>query len=151
MKLSEILSEKNIISDLRSRGREEVISELLDPIMEEVSEPKTTLQKILLEREKQSPTVMNDWVAVPHGRIPRLDRFHLGVGRSKQGLDFGGENGPTKIFFLMVGPGDDTFNHLKLLARIARVCRSGSFKEDLLAARDAGEIYARIIMEDGRV
>ncbi|MFO8057384.1 MAG: PTS sugar transporter subunit IIA [bacterium] len=151
MRLKDIFSAENVVADLKSKDRDGVISELLDVVIDRVPMEKDKLLQVLVQREDQSATAMNGMVAVPHGRIPELESFVMGVGRSREGVDFGAEDSYTKIFFLLIAPGADTVNHLKILARIARLCRNEDFKTDLLEAGSAEEIYQRIVEEEEKI
>ena len=51
---------------------------------------------------------------------------------------------------VLVAPEDSTSLHLKALARVSRLLKDTAFRERLLAAPDAGEIYRLIVEEDGR-
>ncbi len=151
MKLKDIFTPENVVTDLKSKDREGVISELLEVVIDRVPMDKDKLAQILIQRENQSATAMNGMVAVPHGRIPKLESFVLGVGRSRDGVDFGAEDSHTKIFFLLIAPSSDTVNHLKILARIARLCRNEDFKQEILEAETADGIYERIAEEEEKI
>ncbi len=151
MKIKEILEKKNVVESMQARTRDEAIAELVDLVAGRVPLDKDKLVRILVEREEQSPTAMTGGVAVPHGRIKDLDRFVLALGRSKIGVPFGAKEGPIKIFFLLLAPTDDTVSHLKILARLARMCRNSAFRDDLLAARNADELFERVMKEDEAV
>ncbi|HUT53919.1 MAG TPA: PTS sugar transporter subunit IIA [bacterium] len=151
MKIKEILPKKNVIESMRARTRDEAVAELVDIIAGQVPLARDKLVRILIEREEQSPTAMTGGVAVPHGRIKELDRFVLALGRSKVGVPFGAKEGPIKIFFLLMAPTDDTVSHLKILARLARMCRNSAFRDDLLAAKNADELFERVMKEDEAV
>lgn len=148
VKLKDILKIENVIPNMVSRTRDEVISELVEAIADEVPLKKEELVKILIEREDQSPTAMGGGVAIPHGRIESLDRFILAVGRCTMGVQFGAKDSMTKIFFLLLAPVADTVNHLKFLARIARLCRKSGLLDDIISAGSAAEIYQRLMEED---
>jgi PTS system nitrogen regulatory IIA component len=151
VKIKEILEKKNVVESMQARTRDEAIAELVDLVAGRVPLDKDKLVRILVEREEQSPTAMTGGVAVPHGRIKDLDRFVLALGRSKIGVPFGAKEGPIKIFFLLLAPTDDTVSHLKILARLARMCRNSAFRDDLLAARNADELFERVMKEDEAV
>jgi len=151
LKIKEILPKKNVIESMRARTRDEAVAELVDIIAGQVPLARDKLVRILIEREEQSPTAMTGGVAVPHGRIKELDRFVLALGRSKVGVPFGAKEGPIKIFFLLMAPTDDTVSHLKILARLARMCRNSAFRDDLLAAKNADELFERVMKEDEAV
>ncbi len=151
MKLKSILWPEKVIPELEASTRDKVLSELVDAIESEVPLPKEDVMKVLVEREEQSPTAMSGGVAVPHGRLQELDRFLLAVGRSRKGVNFGAEDGPTRIFFLLMAPTDNTVAHLKILARIARICRNNNLRENIMIASSAEEIYQTLIREDDAI
>ena len=151
MKIKDLLPKKNVVESMRARTRDEAIAELVDLVAADVPVAADKLVRILIEREEQSPTAMTGGVAVPHGRIKELDRFVLALGRSKIGVPFGAKEGPVKIFFLLLAPTDDTVSHLKILAHLARMCRNGSFRDDLMAAKTAADLFERVMKEDDAV
>ena len=151
MRLKDILSPQDVIPDILSATRDDVISELVDKISDQAALPADKLVRLLIERENQAPTAMSGGVAVPHARLRELDRFILAVGRSGKGIKFGEGEEPTRIFFLLIAPAGDTVTHLKVLARIARICRSQSFLQDVRDAYSARDIYERIMKEDEQI
>jgi len=151
MRLKDLLQVENVILDLAATSRDEVISGLVDAVIGQVPLTKEKLVRILIERENQAPTAMSGGVAVPHGRLAELDHFVLAIGRSRNGVNFGEKEEATKIFFLLIAPAGDTVTHLKVLARIARICRSESFRQDIMAAESARRIYERVIREDEQI
>jgi len=51
---------------------------------------------------------------------------------------------------LLVSPQDSIATHIRILARIARLCTLGTFLERMLSAASADELYQTIREEDGR-
>ncbi len=155
LKLRDILKPENVKADLKSDSIRGLLTEMVDMVVDEVPVKKDELVRILAEREEQSPTAMSGGVAVPHARIPELSKFVLAVGRSEKGVSFGAEDGPTRLFFLLAAPTDDTVTHLKILARIARIFRNknpeADIKKDLLAAGSTAQIYERLMREDAGI
>jgi PTS system nitrogen regulatory IIA component len=110
-----------------------------------------TLAAVLAERERLGSTAIGDGIAIPHGKIAGVNRI-LGVfGRHLKGVDFESLDGkPTHLFFLLVAPEDSTSLHLKALARVSRLFKDNSFRDQLIKARDGAEIYRLIVDEDSR-
>ncbi|MGH7907926.1 MAG: PTS sugar transporter subunit IIA, partial [Candidatus Binataceae bacterium] len=106
---------------------------------------------VLDERERLGSTAIGDGIAIPHGKLKGVSRI-LGVfGRHPGGVDFESLDGNlTYLFFLLVAPEDSTSLHLKALARVSRLLKDGGFRERLLKAADAGEIFRLIKDEDAR-
>jgi PTS system nitrogen regulatory IIA component len=52
--------------------------------------------------------------------------------------------------FLLISPQDAIATHIRLLARIARLCSFPAFLDRMLEAKDAAELYRVIREEDGK-
>jgi len=150
MKLSEILAENNIIPNLRAKDKREVLEELTEAIVShEPSLDKSSLIKVLLERERLGSTGIGDGVAIPHGKFQGVMRPIISFGRSRKGLDFDAMDGePTYLFFLLVAPEHSASIHLKALAKIARILKNNSFRKVLMEVPTRKELYQTIIEND---
>lgn len=147
VRLKDTLNRGAIIPELRGASRDEVLRELVDVVAKDVGQDREKLFTILKEREEQSPTAIKFGIAIPHGRVNGLERICMGFGRSIGGIKFGAPDGkPTHIFFLIFAPQNSAGEHLKVLARIARLCRDPSLREKLLEADSGNEIY-NILMD----
>ena len=150
MRLSEILGEDNVISDLKARDKKAVLEELAQTIVDQ--EPgldKSSLVKVLLDRERLGSTGIGDGVAIPHGKFNGLSQPMVSFGRSRKGLDFESMDGqPAFLFFLLVAPENSTSIHLKALARIAKILKSSSFRKALMEVPTKEELYQTIIQND---
>lgn len=152
MKITEILSPELVIPALDGRSKPEILRELARCLTTKYSEiDVAALVATLAERERLGSTAIGDGIAIPHGKI-RGARQILGTfGRHRKGLDFESlDGGPTHLFFLLVAPEDSTSLHLKALARVSRLFKDASFREQLMASPDAAEIYRLIVEEDSR-
>ena len=150
MKLSEILEENYIIPDLKAIDKKGVLEELSDAIIShEPSLDKSSLVKVLLERERLGSTGIGDGVAIPHGKFHGISHPIISFGRSREGLDFESMDGePAFLFFLLVAPEDSASVHLKALAKIARILKNSSFRKILMEAPTRKELYQTIIQND---
>jgi PTS system nitrogen regulatory IIA component len=148
MRLAEILDEENILPDLRAKDKRGVLEELTETISkQDPSVDQTTLVKVLMEREKLGSTGIGDGVAIPHGKINNVDHPIISFGRSKKGLDFESMDGqPVYLFFLIVAPENSSGFHLQVLAKIAKLLKSTTFRKKLLQAGTRLELY-HIILE----
>ncbi len=106
---------------------------------------------ILQERESLGSTGIGHGLAIPHGKIPGLDRMLIIVARSRKGVPFNAvDNQDVHIIFLLIAPGDAATTYLKVLARVSRLLKKPGVYDALLQAESA-EAIARIIEEaDGR-
>ncbi|MFO7785888.1 MAG: PTS sugar transporter subunit IIA [Thermodesulfobacteriota bacterium] len=150
MKLSELLDEDNIITELSAREKKGVLEELVAAVIRhEPSIDKSTLVKVLLERERLGSTGIGDGVAIPHGKYHGISRPLISFGRSREGLDFDSMDGqPAHLFFLLVAPEGSANIHLKVLATIARILKNSAFRKTLMEAPSREEIYRKIVQYD---
>lgn len=150
MKLSEILAEENILPDLKSKDKKGVLEELAETVVnQEPSVDKSSLVKILLERERLGSTGIGDGVAIPHGKFHGVKQPIISFGRSRSGLDFESMDGePAHLFFLLVAPENSASVHLKALARIAKILKNSAFRKILQEAPTREELYQTIIQND---
>jgi len=152
MKITHILLEACIISDLESLDKTSVIKELsfaLQKANPEIDPEEVT--KILLDREKLGSTGIGSGVAIPHGKSGRLSHIVAAFGRSKKGVDFDSQDGePTHLFFALIAPENSAGDHLKALAKLSRLLKHSSFRDKLMEAPDAAGIYQIITEEDQR-
>src|SRR5262249_61440429 len=106
---------------------------------------------VLNERERLGSTAIGDGIAIPHGKLRGIGQI-LGVfGRSSGGIDFDSLDGnPPQLFFLLVAPEDSASLHLKALARVSRLFKDGGFRQRLLDAADAPDLYRLLKEEDSK-
>jgi PTS system nitrogen regulatory IIA component len=152
MKISEFLKPEAVIATLASRSKAEILQELASALAKVNPQvPPGRLQEVLQEREKVSSTGIGEGVAIPHGKLPGLPALSAAFGVARGGVDFDSiDKKPTLLFFALVAPENSAGLHLKALARISRLFKSVRFREAILQAQTAEEIYALIATEDAK-
>ena len=150
MKLSEIIEEEDIISDLKASDKKSVLEELAEVISNhEPSINKKDIVKVLMERERLGTTGIGDGVAIPHGKLNGVRQPLISFGRSKKGMDFDAMDGqPVYLFFLLIAPENSSGIHLEILARIAKILKNSAFRKKLMEADTRKECYQTIIQND---
>jgi PTS system nitrogen regulatory IIA component len=151
MKIVEFLMPDAVVANVSSPTGPAALAELCRPlaVAHKVEAPR--LLETLLEREKLGSTGIGDGVAIPHGKIPGLPGLVASFGRAPAGVDFHAIDGkPTYLFFALFAPENSAGAHLKALARISRIFKSPAFRESILKAEDAAQIYRLIELEDAK-
>ncbi|MBI5468182.1 MAG: PTS sugar transporter subunit IIA [Deltaproteobacteria bacterium] len=148
MRLAEFLREENILTDLKSRKKEELLDEMVTEVSSRASGlDKQAVLKALLDREKLGTTGIGHGVAIPHGKIKGLNEIMVFFGRSVKGVDFQSmDRTPVHLFFLIITPENSATAHLKILAGISHLLKNQDFRVKLLKASTGLEIF-RIITE----
>ena len=152
MKITEVLERDAIVPHLQARDKKGVLEELVAAVAPRTGIAPEELVRVLMERERLGSTGIGGGIGIPHGKLKRLDRLVVGVGLSRQGIDFESlDHRPTHIFFVLITPENSTGLHLKLLAQISRLLKNEPFKERLLAADDADAIWDAIAAQDEEI
>jgi PTS system nitrogen regulatory IIA component len=95
------------------------------------------------EREALGTTGFGQGVAIPHARLPGLERVTLVVARLARPIDYGALDGePVDLAVLLLSPEGAGADHLKALARISRTLRNPQI---LAAVRAADDIEALMV------
>ncbi len=150
MNVSAFLDSDAIVEDLDANNKKEVLEELcrtlvtLNPDLEQ-----DKMVGILLDRERLGSTGVGEGVAIPHGKMDNLDNLIACFGRSSKGVEFEAvDEKPAHLFFLLFAPENSAGIHLKALAKISRLLKKPSLREELLAAHSKEDIFGILTRED---
>lgn len=152
MKINEILSPELIAPNLAGSSKSAILHELATLLASKHREiDLDDLNAVVVERERLGSTAIGDGIAIPHGKVAGAREIVGVFGRHAQGVDFESLDGrPTHLFFMLVAPEDSSSLHLKALARVSRLFKDASFRNRLIEAHDAAEIFRLIVEEDSR-
>jgi len=149
MKIVDYLKEDCIITNLKSRDKEGALRELIK-LLEKNGYFKNG-EKILetvMEREKLGSTGIGQGIAIPHAKTDQINDIVCALGISQNGVDFDSLDGePVYIIFLVLAPTKSIGQHLKTLAKIARLLKDKVFRNSLRNAKTPAEAL-KIIKED---
>lgn len=152
MKIMDFLSKNAVIMDIKSVKKPDVITELVDTLIEAGEVEKRHSAKIieaLMSREALGSTAIGQGVAIPHAKSDCVTKLIAAFGLSKKGIDFDSLDGePAYIFFLLLAPQDYAGPHLKALARISRLLKDKYFRDSLRACEDNKSVIKIISQED---
>jgi PTS system nitrogen regulatory IIA component len=150
MKITDFLSKDCIKIGLKSKGKKEVLEELVDILVEsgKVKDKKKVMQ-VLLEREELGSTGIGQGVAIPHGKVDSVDSLVISCGLSKEGVQFDTLDGePVLIFFLLLAPPNASGIHLKALAKISGLLKDKYFRKALINCQTPDEVIDVITEEE---
>lgn len=144
MNFSRCLRPAHVSLDLAAADRAGVLAALLGSLAEAGAFPQertAELLGLLLDRESQASTGLENGVALPHARTDAVDRIQIAFGRSERGVDFRAPDGqPARLVFLVLAPPQDAGEYLRGLARIAAVVKDKDGRRRLLRVRTAAEV-----------
>ena len=148
MKILEYLVPERIKVNLEGKTKEEIIKEMAQLFVKsEVlnSEDLEEFVKEINEREKLTPTGMQDGIAIPHARTPLVKELSLALGISREGVDFESMDGEaSKLIFMIAAPEETKKEHLDLLAEISKLSYEEELVEELKNALTIEEITNKL-------
>src|SRR5690554_2004951 len=143
MKVSDILREEFIISELKSTKKEDIINELIDLFKNDSR--VVDIEKVrssVVEREKIMSTGVGKGFAIPHGKTNSVSEIIAAFGKTTSPVEYQSlDNKPVNLIFLLVGKDNLVSTHIKMLSRISRMMNKDEFREKLLSAKTSGEIF----------
>lgn len=148
MKILEYLVPERIKVNLGGKTKSEIIREMAQLFVKSGvldSENLEEFVKEINEREKLTPTGMQDGIAIPHARTPFVKQLSLALGISKEGIDFESMDGePSKLIFMIAAPEETKKEHLDLLAEISKLSYEEELVEELKNASTIEEITNKL-------
>ena len=143
MEIEDLLNPTGVIARLRATSKKQVLQELAKRAAESTGLPERQIFEVLLERERLGTTGVGNGIAIPHGKLPKLEKLFGFFARLERPIDFEAMDGqPVDLIFLLLAPEGAGADHLKALARIARLLRDQDVAKKLRASRDAQAIYS---------
>jgi PTS system nitrogen regulatory IIA component len=147
MPLTDVVALDAIIPALKVNGKKQALQELAAKAAEISGHSEKTIFVTLMQREKLGSTGVGNGVAIPHGKLPKLSKLFGLFARLERPVDFESLDGqPVSLIFLLLAPEGAGADHLKALARVARLLRDPDTARKLKESRDAEAIYAVLAM-----
>jgi PTS system nitrogen regulatory IIA component len=143
MPLTDLVAHNAILPALKVTGKKQALHELSTRAAELTGQNERAVYEILLQRERLGSTGVGNGIAIPHGKLARIDRLFGLFARLERAVDFEALDGqPVDLIFLLLAPESAGADHLKALARVARLLRDPEIASKLRESRDADAIYA---------
>jgi fructose-specific phosphotransferase system IIA component len=148
--MSALITEDLVVLDVVVADRTEINGILADRLVAagRVTDREGFLADIRA-REEQMPTGLPGGIGIPHCRSPHVTEPSLGFARVPGGVDFGAEDGPATVIFMIAAPDGGGSEHLTILAKLARRLIHQSFRDSLLAAGSPADVVELITKEVG--
>jgi PTS system nitrogen regulatory IIA component len=147
MPITDLVAPNAIIPGLRVNTKKQVLHELAARAAALTGQNERAIFDVLMQREKLGSTAVGNGIAIPHGKLPTLSRLFGLFARLERPVDFESLDGqPVDLLFLLLAPEGAGADHLKALARVARLLRDPAMAHKLRASHDAEALYAVLAM-----
>jgi PTS system nitrogen regulatory IIA component len=141
----EFLSPDAVVASLRATSKKQALQELARRAAQLTGRHERAIFDVLLERERLGTTGVGRGIAIPHGKLPGLDRVRGLLARLEKPVDFDAvDDQPVDLIFLLLAPEQAGADHLKALARVSRLLRDDRLCERLRGCDSAEGIWAMV-------
>lgn len=143
MELADFLAGEAVIVCSNVKDKSELLSILAKRGAELTGEDAARLYEALSAREELGSTGLGNGIAIPHGKIAGLERVVAVFAKLTSPIEFDSvDDMPVDLVVMLLAPLGQGADHLKALARMARLLRTESVVERLREAETPTELYA---------
>ncbi len=145
--ITTLINEHLINLDLKATRKEEVFTEMARLLVAQgkVSDEQQFV-KDLWAREELDNTGFEEGVALPHAKSAAVSTPAVAIGISRNGIDYGAEDGkPSKLFFMIASPAGGANHHIEVLAELSAKLIEEGFIDALLAAKTPADALALLL------
>lgn len=145
----DLITPHAIIATLRAGSKKQALQEMARRAADLTGQHERAVFDVLLERERLGTTGVGHGIAIPHGKLPGLDRVHGVFARLERPIDFDAiDEQPVDLIFMLLAPEQAGADHLKALARVSRLLRDAAVCEKLRGSESADAIYALLTQQE---
>lgn len=148
MLLADLLVEGRVKVPLAGETKDEILAELVQLVAADIAPGAAgPILAAVRDREREMTTGFGGGIAIPHGRTPAVDGLGIAAGVTRVPVEYDAVDGkPVRIVFLLVGPETAAGDHVRTLARIARLVHRPEVRDALLRAPDVAD-FVRVIRQ----
>ncbi len=143
MELADILSEGSVIVCEKVRDKTELLQKLADHAARVTGQNRNAVLDALSNRETLGSTGLGNGIAIPHGKLPGLTGVTAVFAKLGGAVDFDSvDDQPVDLVMVLLAPIGAGADHLKALARVARLLRTETLVEELRNSSDPRRLHA---------
>ena len=143
MELADILAEESVLVCADIASKRDVLLKLAEKVAALTGQPASDAFDALNDRESLGSTGLGNGIAVPHGKFAPLKGVIAVFMKLETPVDFESvDDQPVDIVMMLLAPMGAGADHLKALARVARILRSDTVAEALRRTNDPARIYS---------
>jgi len=146
MEICDLLSPETVVYTIRATSKKQVLQELASLAANASGQNQRAIFDVLLERERLGTTGIGHGVAIPHGKLPGLDRLYGVFAKLEKPVDFEAiDNQEIDLVFLLIAPEKAGADHLQALSRISRMFRDFEMCKKLRAANNHKTLHKLLL------
>jgi PTS system nitrogen regulatory IIA component len=148
MTIGDLLDPGAVALRASAPGKRQALSLIADIAARVMGVDADTALDGLVEREAAGSTGVGEGVAIPHARLDGLDRVRAVVMRLDTPVAFDAlDDKPVDLLVALFAPREANAQHLRALARVARMMRQPALRQALRQARSADALHVLLTDE----
>jgi PTS system nitrogen regulatory IIA component len=146
MELSDLLSEESVLACTAIGNKTELLEKLSEKAAELTGQDREAILAALTARESLGSTGIGNGIAIPHGKLPGLPAVMGIFMRLDEPIEFDAiDDQKVDLIVMLLAPVGAGADHLKALARVARLLRTESLVEALRRTSDPRKLRELLI------
>ena len=143
MEIVDLLTPRGVIANLRVTSKKQALQELAKRAATAIGVAERRIFEVLSERERLGTTGIGMGIAIPHGKMPEIERLFGLFARLERPIAFEAiDDQPVDLVFLLLVPTNAGADHLKALARVSRLLRNRATCKKLRGTDNTDALYA---------
>lgn len=143
MDLSDLIAPEAIIPALKANCKKQLLQIMAEKVAATSGLSEREVFDTILQREKLGSTGVGNGIAIPHGKLPDIEKIIGVFARLEHPVDFEAlDDQPVDLVFLLLAPESAGADHLKALSRVARLLRNPDMVNKLRNTHEAQALYA---------
>lgn len=143
MDLRDLVTPDAILPSLKATSKKQALQAIAEKAASLTGLSEQEICETLQKREKLGSTGVGGGIAIPHGKLPELERIFGLFARLPKPIDFESlDEHPVDLIFLLLAPEGAGADHLKALAHVARLFRDPGVLAKLRGTEDPAALYS---------
>ncbi len=135
-----LIEEAGVLDIDEAMGADQLFHRVAAEFSGDVGLTEDSMYELLCEREQESSTAINHFVAIPHIILEGENIFKIFIVRNTAGIAMAHAEGKIQAAFVIIGTRDLRNLHLKSLAAIAQIVSNKTFEERWLRAHNQEQL-----------
>ncbi len=145
--MRDIIIPQAVEASLGVATKKDVLQTMADSAADLLGKDRFAIFDVLWERERLGTTGVGQGIAIPHGRVPGLEKVAGVFARLSTPINFESiDEKPVDLVFLLLAPESAGADHLHALATVSRLLRNPLLCDQLRNAKNASSLY-RLLTE----
>ncbi len=147
--ITDLINEQLICLDLKAKTKDDVFSEMANTLHQQgrINDKQQFLTDIYA-REELGNTGFEEGVALPHAKSSAVISPAVMIGVSKEGIEYGAEDGlPSRLFFMIASPANGADHHIEVLAELSSKLIEDGFIEQFLKTTSSKAALELLLQE----